>query len=89
MPDRLGIASPACEAVCTQTRSALHIVQERGGDYLCTLKDNQPTLRQTVQTLLTPQPFSPPAHGAEHGAHLGKEQEPPRNPPRPHGGRES
>lgn len=64
----------ALDALHTQSETARHIVQERGGDYLSTLKDNQPALRQTVQTLLTPQPFSPSAHGAEHGPDVGTQQ---------------
>lgn len=64
----------AADALHTQSDTARHLVQERGGDYLFTAKDNQPTLRQTVETLLTPQRFSPSAHGAEHGPHLGTQQ---------------
>jgi predicted transposase YbfD/YdcC len=74
----------AADALHTQSDTARHIVQERGGDYLFTVKDNQPTLRQTVETLLTPQRFSPSAHDAEHRPHLGTQQESSRNPPRPH-----
>jgi len=66
----------AADALHTQSDTARHLVQERGGDYLFTVKDNQPTLRQTVQTLLTPQRFSPSAHAAEHGPHLGTQQKP-------------
>lgn len=62
------------DALHTQGDTARHIVQERGGDYLLTLKDNQPTLRETVETLLRPQRFSPSAHGAEHGADMGTQQ---------------
>lgn len=62
------------DALHTQSDTARHIVQERGGDYLLTLKDNQPTLRQTVETLLTPQRFSPSAHGREHGPDVGTQQ---------------
>ncbi len=62
------------DALHTQADTARHIVQERGGDYLLTLKDNQPTLRQTVETLLTPQRFSPSPHGPAHGPHLGTQQ---------------
>jgi hypothetical protein len=65
----------AADALHTQSDTARHLVQERGGDYLFTAKDNQPTLRQTVETLLTPQRFSPSAHGAEHRPHLGTQQE--------------
>ena len=66
----------ALDALHTQTDTARHIVQERGGDYLFTLKDNRPTLRQTVEKLLTPQPFSPSPHAADAGPHLGTQQEP-------------
>jgi len=62
----------ALDALHTQTHTARHIVQARGGDYLCTLEDNQPTLRLTVETLLTPQPFSPSPHAAEHRPHREK-----------------
>lgn len=65
----------AADALHTQSDTARHIVQERGGDYLFTVKDNQPTLRQTVKTLLTPQRFSPSTHAADHGPHLGTQQE--------------
>ena len=41
----------ALDALHTQDQTARPIVQERGGDCLFTLKDNQPTLRQTVETL--------------------------------------
>jgi hypothetical protein len=64
----------ALDALHTQSDTARHIVQERGGDYLFTLKDNQPTVRQTVETLLTPQRFSPSAHSAEHGPDVGTQQ---------------
>ena len=41
------------------------IVMEKGGDYILTVKDNQPTLRATIEKLI-PAPeagFSPsPAH---------------------------
>lgn len=84
--DRLDVRDKlvAFDAIHTQTHTARHIVQERGGDYLFTLKDNQPTLRQTVETLLTPQRFSPSPHAADAGAHLGTQPEPQGNPPGPH-----
>jgi hypothetical protein len=89
--DRLEVRAKlvALDALHTQTHTARQIVQEGGGDYLCTLKDNQPTLRQTVETLLTPQPFSPSTHAAEHRPHLGEEQGTPRNSPCPHADGES
>ena len=65
----------AADALHTQSAIVRHLVQERGGDYLFTVKDNKPTLRRTVETLLTPQRFSSSAHGAEHRPHLGTQQE--------------
>ena len=57
----------AADALHTQTETARQIVLEKGGDYLLTVKDNQPTLHQNI-TQLIPAPeagFSPtPAYGA-------------------------
>ena len=53
------------DALHTQTETARMIVMEKGGDYILTVKDNQPTLRATIEKLI-PAPeagFSPsPAH---------------------------
>jgi hypothetical protein len=51
----------AADALHTQTETARQIVLEKGGDYLLTVKDNQPTLNQNL-TRLIPAPeagFSP------------------------------
>jgi hypothetical protein len=51
----------AADALHTQTQTARMIVMEKGGDYLLTVKDNQPTLRQNIDNLI-PAPeagFSP------------------------------
>ena len=59
----------ALDALHTQTRTARVLAQEAGADYLLTVKGNQQTLRQTLQTLFTATPaaFSPSAFGEEHG----------------------
>jgi len=46
------------DAMHTQHQTAGQIVLEAGADYLLTLKDNQPTLLETAQTLL-PSAFFP------------------------------
>jgi len=55
----------AADALHTQAETVRMIVLEKGGDYLLTVKDNQPTLRQNIDHLI-PAPeagFSPsPAH---------------------------
>jgi hypothetical protein len=49
------------DALHTQTQTARELVLEHGADYLLTLKDNQPTIRQNIEKLLpVPQTgFSP------------------------------
>jgi hypothetical protein len=59
------------DALHTQTRTGRDIVLEGGGDYLLTVKDNQPTLRQNIEKLLpAPKADFPPleadAHGVSH-----------------------
>jgi hypothetical protein len=39
------------DALLTQTAIARHVVQDKGADYVFTVKDNQPTLRQDIATL--------------------------------------
>lgn len=58
------------DALHTQSQTARLIVQEAGGDYLLTLKDNQKNIRQTAQTLMTATPaaFFPSADGQEYRA---------------------
>ena len=66
----------ALDALHTQTETAQALVSEQGADYLFTVKDNQPRLRQHIEKLI-PAPaagFSPcPAH-AEPSPHGGDQQ---------------
>src|SRR5881296_3647336 len=39
------------DAIHTQTESARYIVEQKKADYLFTVKDNQPTLRQDISDL--------------------------------------
>jgi hypothetical protein len=57
------------DALHTQMETACRIVQDAGGDYLLTVKDNQKGIRRTVQGLLagTPAVFSPSAPNADPG----------------------
>ena len=57
------------DALHTQMETACRIVQDAGGDYMLTVKDNQKGIRRTVQGLLagTPAVFSPSAQHADHG----------------------
>ena len=57
------------DALHTQMETACRIVQEGGGDYMLTVKDNQKGLRRTVQGFMagTPAAFSPSAPDAHHG----------------------
>jgi len=69
------------DALHTQTETARVIVQERGADYLMTVKGNQPTVKDTVRQLqasLT-RAFSPSVEGGGHRAAGGTQ-------PRPAGG---
>lgn len=65
------------DAMHTQHQTAAQIVLQNGADYLLTLKDNQPTLSQTAQTLL-PGDFFPSGKGARatDGPNGGKEPGP-------------
>jgi hypothetical protein len=49
------------DALHTQDQTARQLVLEHGADYLLTVKDNQPTLRQNIQRLVAAPPadFSP------------------------------
>ncbi len=49
------------DALHTQTQTARELVLQHGADYLLTVKDNQPTLRQKIEKLVPPPPadFSP------------------------------
>jgi hypothetical protein len=48
------------DALHTQTETALALVQEHGADYTLTVKDNQPTLHQTIKKLLPHMPAAFP-----------------------------
>jgi len=50
---------------CEETARTIHF--EKGGDYLLTVKGNQPKLKETLQKLFEEQPFSPSAHGEDPG----------------------
>ena len=46
------------DALNTQRKSARHIVQDKGGHYLFTVKDNQQTLRKRIEQRLSGRTFS-------------------------------
>lgn len=47
------------DALHTNLATARQILYEQGGDYLLTVKGNQPTLQKTLETLFEKQAFSP------------------------------
>jgi hypothetical protein len=55
------------DAAHTQVETGQQILFEQGGDYLMTVKGNQPTLQETLQNLFEKQAFSPSAHPAHPG----------------------
>lgn len=57
------------DALHTQAQTARALVLEHGADYLLTVKDNQPTLRENIQRLVAAPPadFSPSADHAHAG----------------------
>lgn len=64
------------DALHTQTETARQILYEQGGDYLLTVKANQPTLQSTLQSLWAQQAFSPSTHGADLYGETGAQPEP-------------
>ena len=50
------------DALHTQNETAQQILYEQGGDYLMTVKGNQPTVQKTLEKLFKKQPFSPSTH---------------------------
>lgn len=50
------------DAMHTQDETAAQILHQQGGDYLMTVKLNQPTIHKTLESLFTKQAFSPCAH---------------------------
>jgi hypothetical protein len=55
------------DALHTQVDTAQQILFEQGGDFLLTVKANQPTLQATLQNLFEPQAFSPSGHATHPG----------------------
>ena len=56
------------DALHTQVETGQQILYEQGGDYLQTVKANQPTLQATLQHLFEQQAFSPSGHTAQPSA---------------------
>lgn len=57
------------DALHTQTQTARDLVLEHSADFLLTVKDNQPTVRENIERLVPEPPatFSPSGHGAQVG----------------------
>jgi hypothetical protein len=55
------------DALHTIEDRARQILYEGGGDYLMTVKGNQPTLQKTLENLFVKQDFSPSAHAGHAG----------------------
>lgn len=56
------------DAAHTQVETGQKILYEKGGDYLMTVKGNQPTLQQTLQDLFDKQVFPPTGPAAQASA---------------------
>lgn len=71
------------DAMHTQHQTAAQVVLDTGADYLLTLKDNQPTLLKTAQTLVKGDffPSGSADPGTARGPDPGKEPRPPGDPP--------
>ena len=68
------------DAAHTQVETVKQILYDQGGDYVLTVKENQKTLFQTLETLLTEQRFSPSPHAAHPRDEAGEQPGPSRNP---------
>ena len=68
------------DALHTQVETGQLILFEKGGDYLMTVKANQPTLQTTLQNLFEQQLFPPSSPPPHPGAHPGAQSGPPGNP---------
>jgi len=55
------------DALHTNDETAQQILFEGGGDYLMTVKGNQPTLYHNLENLFTKQSFSPSTHAQDQG----------------------
>jgi len=82
--ERLDLAGRvvSLDALHTQTETARALVMEAGADYLLTVKDNQPTLREQIekQVAAPEAAFPPSSPDADAGAHGGEEQGPAGEP---------
>lgn len=67
------------DALHTQVETAQQILYEQGGDYLMTVKANQPTLHKTLAHLFVKRAFSPSPHRADPGAEAGTQPGPAGN----------
>lgn len=56
------------DALHTQVDTGQQILFEQGGNFLLTVKGNQPLLQATLQNLFKPQAFSPSGHATHAGA---------------------
>lgn len=63
------------DALHTNVETARQILYEQGGNFLMTVKGNQPTLQKTLEDLFAPQAFSPSAEVADPN-HPGGEERP-------------
>ena len=64
------------DALHTNQDTARQILYEQGGDYLLTVKGNQPELQKILSGLFEKQAFSPSGHGADPGPCGGEQSRP-------------
>lgn len=69
------------DALHTNVETARQILYEQGGNFLMTVKGNQPTLKKTLEDLFAPQAFSPSAQFADSNHPRGEERPAGGNPP--------
>jgi hypothetical protein len=67
------------DALHTNTATSQQVLYEQGGDYLLTVKGNQPELQKTLNGLFEKQAFSPTTHGVDPSASGGEEPGPDGN----------
>ena len=64
------------DALHTNHETAQQILFEGGGDYLMTVKGNQPTLHKNLEKLFTQQSFSPSTHAQDQSAQARTQSQP-------------
>jgi hypothetical protein len=64
------------DALHTQDETAQQILYEQGGDYLFTVKGNQLTVQNTLESLFAKQAFSPTPHGTNPSHEAGAQPGP-------------